>query len=116
MDDHAGAAYSFAQETVKQVVALSTGLIAITVALLGGLKSTAPHGALSYLHVVWISAGVSAVCGVIVLMMLTGDMGQSTAPDANAIYSGRITFIFVVAFVAFLVALGFTVGFGFAVA
>jgi hypothetical protein len=116
MDDHAAQAYSFAQETVKQVVALSTGIIAVTVALLGSLKSAAPHGTLWILHVAWVSGAVSAICGVLVLMMLTGDMGQRTLPGARAIYRQPIAMLYLVEFAAFIVAVGFTTAFGFAVA
>ena len=91
MSNPAEQAFSFAQETSKQVLTLATAIVAITVALLGNLKTvTTPH-ALTYLHDAWIFAGISVFFGVATLMALTGHLGRSKEPvKPEAIYSGNV--------------------------
>jgi hypothetical protein len=111
-NDHAEAAFAFAQDTTKQVVTLSTGLIAITVAFLGDIEKTASPGALTWLHDAWITAGLSAGFGVLTLMMLTGHMGGDNPPEAKAIYSWPIRLCYGLEFLAFGLALFCTIKFG----
>ncbi len=112
MSDHDAQAFSFAQETSKQIITLATGLIAITVALLGQLKTIAHGDALSYLHIAWTCAGISVLFGMGTLMALTGHLGQGTELRASAIYSKNVQVTASLQVAAFLGALGFTVAFG----
>jgi hypothetical protein len=49
VSDHTDHAFTAAQESCKQVLALATGIVAITVALIKELKEVAPAG-LTDLH------------------------------------------------------------------
>jgi hypothetical protein len=44
MSDNAGLAFTAAQESCKQILALSTGVVAITVAFVKDLKEVSPSG------------------------------------------------------------------------
>jgi hypothetical protein len=112
MSSPAEQAFSFAQETSKQVLTLSTAIIGITVALLGSLKEGASPHSLTYLHDAWICAGLSVLFGVVTLMALTGHLGRDTKPAADMIYSGNVRWAYGLQFLTFLVALGFTIAFG----
>jgi hypothetical protein len=112
MSDHATAAFAFAQDTTKQVVTLATGLIAITVTFLGDIKKTSSPGDLSWLHDAWITAGISAIMGVLTLMILTGHLGGSNPPTAKKIYTLPIAVAYSIEFLAFAFALLFTIEFG----
>jgi hypothetical protein len=112
MDTRTEQAFSSAQEASKQVLTLATGLIAITVALLGNLKSAVQSSALVYLHSAWICAGVSVLFGIVTLMLLTGQLGRGEQFAPEAIYSRPIMVAFLGQFGLFVAALGLTITFG----
>ena len=114
MDDPAGQAFTAASEATKQVIAVATGIVAITVAFLQNLKQVAPDN-LHLLHVAWISAGVSVFFGVWTLLILTGKVAhRDSVPKRSDIYSGGVRFTAGVMIVSFLVSLGYTIAFGLA--
>ena len=115
MSDHGTQAFTFAQETSKQIITLATGLIGVTVALLGQLKTVAHGQGLCLLHFAWLCAGASVLFGVGTLMTLTGHLGQTSEPEAGAIYSSNVRLMASVQVLAFLGALGSTIAFGISV-
>lgn len=112
MADQMNDAFSFAQDTSKQVLVLATGIITITVALLGSLKKVAPPGALTNIHWAWILDGVSVLAGVLTLMALTGHLSRNPKPPTEAIYAANVRILYLAQFASFIAALVFTVAFG----
>lgn len=106
---HSESAFGFAADTTKQLLLLATGIITITVALLGDLKKT--HGTFSFLHVAWILDATSILLGVITLMALTGQVSQGNQ-SSGGIYAGNVRIGFLLQLAAFVSALGFTIAFG----
>lgn len=111
MGDATEQAFSFAQDTSKQVLALATGAITITIALLGEIKKAAPAATYSLLHWAWILDGLAVLFGVLTLMTLTGQLGRSEA-KADSIYALNVRIFYAAEFVMFVAGLGFTVAFG----
>lgn len=119
MSDHTDLAFSAARDTSKQVLVLATGIITITVAVLGNVKAKLPSAAFTDLHVAWILDAASVLFGVGTLMALTARMAEKTSlsTSANEHLSGphyawivRVTFV--LQLLTFLVALFFTIAFG----
>jgi hypothetical protein len=112
MDGRTEQAFSSAQEASKQVLTLATGLVAITVAFLNNLKSAVSSSALVYLHLAWICAGVSVLCGIVTLMLLTGQLGRGEKFAPEAIYSRPIAWAFLGQFGLFIAGLALTIACG----
>jgi len=102
-------AFAAAQEVCKQVIAISTGLVAITVAFVGELKTV---GDVSDLHVAWICAGISVILGILAMGSLTGLLSESGPLKSEAIYKQPARTLAAFQMITFLVALGFTISFG----
>lgn len=102
-----------AADTVKQVIALSTGIIALTITFskqFGTVeegKTVVPAA----FELAWVSLFLSVLFGVWGLMAITGNLNQSNVPSA---YGGNVVIPSALMFLAFLVGLGATVCGGFA--
>jgi hypothetical protein len=107
-DDDRGKAFDFAQETTKQLLTLSTGVIALTITFLKDVASEAPAGARDFLHVGWALFFVSIIAGVGVLMTLTGNLASAT----TTVYTTNIRIFAAVQVLAFLAAVLCTLVFG----
>jgi hypothetical protein len=117
IDSQTDAAFSAANDWSKQVLTLSTGILAATISLGDTL-----FGQLSGFEkaLLWISWGLYVLAilfGILVLMALTGTMGQDAAPTAKDIYAKNTTRPALAQFGTFLLATvvlavfgGFTVG------
>jgi hypothetical protein len=113
-------AFSFAQDTSKQLLALATGIITITVALLGDIKARFPSAAFAELHVAWILDATSVAFGILTLMALTDRTAQGTplsrsaitARSSDSLYEWSVRFLFLSQLLTFLAALCFTIAFG----
>jgi hypothetical protein len=102
-------AFEFAQETIKQILTLSTGIIALTVTF---LKDVLPKGTdTSLLEWAWGTYLGSILFGLIALMTLTGTLGDSSG-DINR---GGVRAVAGAQIVLFFVALLLTILFGFKV-
>ena len=76
MEEHTTLAFTFAADLAKQVMTLSTGVIALTIAFLKDLKLRAPSGAIRWLRWSWFLYIISLIAGVWTLMGLTGQLEQ----------------------------------------
>ena len=120
MSEMTNTAFSFAQDTSKQVLVVATGIITITVALLGDIKAKLPSAAFADLHVAWVLDAVSVGFGVFTLMALTGRIARgtslsasaATAPPSDPLYAWSVRILFLFQLLTFLVALFFTIAFG----
>jgi hypothetical protein len=120
MSERTDTAFSFAQDTSKQVLVLATGIITITVALLADIKAKFPSAAFADLHIAWALDAVSVGFGVFTLMALTGRIARgsplsalaATQPSSDPLYVWSVRILFLCQLLTFLVALFFTVAFG----
>lgn len=103
-------AFDFAQDATKQLIALSTGTIAITITFLRDLAAHASSDAIRSVEVAWLAHGFSILFGICTMLQLAGHLDKSEEPT---IYGGGITIMSLLQIVAFLVGVGFTVAFGF---
>jgi hypothetical protein len=81
MGDVGESELSLAQNSVNQVLALSSGILGLSLALLTG--SPPSHGYVVLLKAAWILFGVSLITGIVTLSAITGVVGAggtSTRP------------------------------------
>jgi hypothetical protein len=103
-------AFSFAQETTKQQITLSTGVMALTLTF---LKDAAEKGASrTALEVSWVLFVVSILAGVKTLMCLTGNLERPNS-STDSIYSSNIRGFAGAQTLTFLAALVCMVVYGF---
>lgn len=80
-------AFDFAQELTKQVITLSSGIIAVTISFVKDIAGpTAPAGAKTLLAVSWGFYILAVIFGVVTLMALTGSLatGRTNITTNNA--------------------------------
>jgi hypothetical protein len=106
-----------AAETAKQIIARSTGVVALTVTFLEKLVTKDNAGQIPVpgsLKFAWVCYGVSLLFGLLTLMSITGVANRSardgSVPDAM---QGNIVFFGVVMVVAFLLGIVLTIRTGF---
>src|SRR5678815_4077856 len=123
-------AFTFASDTTKQLIALTSAIIAVTVTFAKDIFAIAPGVSKIALVVAWLGYITSLVFGVFTLMALTGEISSSptTKTDASAaaakpkkargtgIWSGSVTTLSAIQILVFLIATGVIVvcGLGFA--
>lgn len=102
-------AFSFAQEVTKQLITLSTAIIALTITFLKDIVGDAPASADKFVEIAWVLYIVSVFFGILALMSLTSSLTSAT-PSVWATDTRIVSALQILCFVA---ALGFTVAFGF---
>lgn len=73
-------AFAFAADASKQMITLSTGIIALTVALLKDVVRD-PAARTGALELAWLAFGLSVFFGLWFLLALTGSLGSSKITD-----------------------------------
>lgn len=107
MDDQAklvALAYTFAADVAKQIMTLSTGVVALSITFAKDLVRHAPPNALKALRVSWVLYLASLLFGVWTLMALTGSLDAATKPPPDP---AKLKFGFNVYFPAALQILSF---------
>jgi hypothetical protein len=108
-------AFDFAQETAKQVLTLATAVLALTITFIKEIENGKRLGhALVTMEAGWILFLISIVFGVMTLMTLSGNLERPQS-DSPSIYGGNITAMAGAQMIAFFLALGCTIAFGFMV-
>jgi hypothetical protein len=113
-------AFDFAQEATKQLIALSTGVIALTITFLKDVVKKAPRGSATYIHAAWLLYLASIVFGIVTLLALTGSLGSATKTQKKkgkdqheaSIYAVHIRVASALQIVSFLSAVALTLVFG----
>ncbi|MCG8313684.1 MAG: hypothetical protein MI976_10745 [Pseudomonadales bacterium] len=102
-------AFNFASNTVNQVIALSSGILALTVTFAKDhlVSANSPSG-LKALKASWVCQIMSVVFGVWSLMSLTGQVA-STKIKNPSVWNSSVTFPVSLQFGFFLLALVFLV-------
>lgn len=117
MTDRFDKAFDFAQDTTKQIVTLSSGIIAITLTFLNGKLKSYPTPTRMWLEVGWALYLVSILFGVVTLMALSGNLERPNEPGEKekqpSIYRGNIRGPSILQMLLFLLATIATLVFGF---
>jgi hypothetical protein len=118
VDKNVEKAFDFAQEATKQLIALATGVLTITLTFLTDVIKKAPNATVVWLHVAWVMYLVSIVFGVFVLLNLSGVLERPGVDEANreltpSIYRASIRLFSIAQILGFLAAIALTLVFGF---
>jgi hypothetical protein len=118
MDKNIEKAFDFAQEATKQLIALATDVIALTITFLTDVIKTAPSGSAGFLQAAWVLYLISIVLGILTLLMLTGNLerpgvGKDGVERDPSIYRGNIAVCSIGQVLTFSAAVTLTLVFGF---
>ena len=112
MDDQLQKAFDFAQEATKELIALGTGVIALTVTFAEDVFAEATGSELWLLVSSWIAFLVSVSCGAWALLALTGELQQLGKARLPSVRGTNVIIPSIVQIFAFLLGLILTVAFG----
>lgn len=112
MDNKTEKAFDFAQESVKQLIGLATGLIALSITFSKDFVTTVPAGARTVALCSWAAFLASVLCGLWALLALTGTL-EADASVPVSIRGKNVTIPATLQIGLFVVGLSLTVCFGF---
>lgn len=110
MDDQTEKAFDFAQESTKQILTLSTGIIALTITFSNDFLISVPDEAKRYAMWSWGLFLISILFGLWTLNALTGSLSKKNL--SLSIYDRNISFPSMLQIFCFLGGLIMTVIFG----
>jgi hypothetical protein len=90
LDDRTKTAFTFAQESTKQMITLATGVIALTITFSKDIAGSVDQSARAFMLLSWIAFLVSVVFGVWTMLALTGTLepGPDASTEAGAANAG----------------------------
>jgi hypothetical protein len=113
VDESTKKAFDFAAETTKQLLTLSTAIIALTITFSKDMVQKVPAGALTSLVWAWLAYILSIVFGIWTLMALTGTLQpKQRVSGTPSIWGRNVTIPASLQILSFLAGLILTVGFG----
>ncbi len=112
MDDQTKAAFASAAESSKQMIALSTGLLALEITFAKSLLSAVSGKGKWLLGSSWIVLLLAVVAGVWTLLALTGSLSAAKTPTPGTILDSNVRIPAFIQVLLFLFGLGLTVAFG----
>jgi len=113
LDEATKKAFDFASETTKQLLTLSTGIIALTITFSKDFVHQLPAMAVSFLVWAWLAYLLSIVFGIWTLMALTGTLQPSSGEAARlTIWGKNVTRPASFQILSFLAGLALTICFG----
>src|SRR5438128_9202307 len=75
MDERSKKAFDFASDATKQLISLSTGIIAVTITFSKDIvAASVSAGGKRVLMTAWVVYLISILCGIITLLNLTGNL------------------------------------------
>lgn len=89
MEEQRKLAFSFAQDTTKQLITLSTGIIALTVTFWKDIAQPAGSLGRGLLMLSWLAFLASVICGVWAMLALTGTLEPTTDHDDGPSIRGK---------------------------
>ena len=89
LDEATKKAFDFASETTKQVLALSTGIIALTITFSKDFVHGLSPGATTFLVWAWLAYFLSILFGIVTLMALTGTLQPKQEQGARPTLWGK---------------------------
>ena len=112
MEEQRKLAFDFARDTTKQLITLSTVIIAFTVTFAKDFLGTPDCFGRNLVVVSWVSFLVSVIFGVWALLALTGTLEPEEVEGGASIRGKNVTIPSILQIISFLIGLGFTVWFG----
>ena len=113
MDERTQKAFDFASEITKQLLTLSTGIIALTITFLKDYVEKVPPGTKWLSGAAWIMYLFSIICGIWTLMALTGTLQPKPGSDSKAsIWGSNVRIPSALQILTFLLGTILTVVFG----
>lgn len=110
IDERLAKAFDFSQDSAKQLITLSTGVLALTITFYKDFAPQAGHGSKTLMTFGWLAFLLSILCGVVHLFALTGALAPKTGgelklhwPIADFSLGGQ-QILFVIALVLTVVA------------
>lgn len=103
--------FDFAAGVAKQLITLSTAFITITITFSKDI--TKDHSGIICLYLSWIAFGLTIVFGIWTLMALTGTLKFTIKDDNKSIYDKNIKNPALAQVILFILALLFTIIYGF---
>lgn len=113
LDKQIEKAFDFAQEATKQLIALATGVIALTITFLTDVASSASSASVGFLQAAWVLYLVSILFGILTLLALTGNLVRPGQGGTPSIYRGNIVVSSIGQVLSFVIAVALTLVFGF---
>ncbi|MDQ3986134.1 MAG: hypothetical protein M3280_06505 [Actinomycetota bacterium] len=107
MDAKLEKAFDFAQDTTKQLITLSSAILALTITFVTELVGDVEGWPKYFVGASWILNIVSIVCGLLTLMALTAELepkDPSTSPPMPSIRSSSVVSTAVFQVITFLAA------------
>jgi len=111
MNEHSAFAFSSAIDICKQMIVLTTGVLALEITFLKDLAPDPNGFSVGLLEASWMSLGLSALFGLWTLSSLTGTCAQETPPAAKDVYNSNIAIPMWLQWMAFLLGLALSVWF-----
>lgn len=110
MNDRRKLAFGFAQDATKQLIALSTGVIALTITFFHDFAAHAGSASRVLMAISWTFYILSILFGLIALLAMTGSLEPK--PDQNvepSIRGGNVTYPAMAQILLFFLAITLTV-------
>ncbi|HUT31458.1 MAG TPA: hypothetical protein VMX13_16810 [Sedimentisphaerales bacterium] len=89
MNSQTEMAFQFAADLARQLITLSTGILALTITFTKGLCGRVPSDKLWTLKAAWLAYLLTIVFGIFSLMALTGTLAPTTSTSARNQVRGR---------------------------
>lgn len=112
MHDQAKAAFASAADSTKQIITLSTGLLALEITFAKYLLAAGGPRGRWLLSSSWVLLLLSVVAGVWTLLALTGSLSSGRVVTSRTIMGTNVRVPAALQVVLFVLGLGFTVAFG----
>lgn len=81
IDERLAKAFDFSQDSAKQLITLSTGVLALTITFYKDFAPQAGAGSKTTMTIGWLFFVLSITCGVAHLFALTGALAPKLEPD-----------------------------------
>jgi hypothetical protein len=104
--------FDYAQDVTKQLIALSTGVVTVTVAISSTVAPDAPGPAKTVLYCAWGLFAFAILAGILTLFNLTGHVGGADASGDKGVRDPAITVFAIVQIALFVLAMFGTIYFG----
>ncbi|MBV1884192.1 MAG: hypothetical protein KUG82_21305 [Pseudomonadales bacterium] len=105
-------AFEYARDATKQLMALATGVIALTVTFSKDFIGTVPEEIKWHITWIWVLLLISVFFGQICLMTLTGILGSNKEPKPPLnIYNFTVKITSILQFATFFIGLSLAVKF-----
>ena len=112
MNERQKMAFDFARDTTKQLITLSTAIIAVTVTFWDKLFTVKDSFSRNLAVFSWVAFLISVIFGIWTLLALTGTLESLDKENSASIRSRNITLPSFLQITAFLLGLALTVWFG----